>query len=72
VYLALAAIPIAVFANGARILGTGLAVQYWDPQKALGFFHEFSGWLIFVVSLICLYLLHTAMNLSRRKRGRQA
>jgi exosortase len=72
VLLALAALPIAVFANGARILGTGLAVQYWDPQKALGFFHEFSGWLIFVVSLVCLYLLHTAMNLSLRRRGRRA
>lgn len=67
VILALAAIPIAVLANGARIVGTGLAVQYWDPDKALGFFHEFSGWLIFVFSLILLYLLHSAMNLSRGK-----
>lgn len=64
--LALAAIPIAVLANGARIVGTGLGVQYWDPQKALGFFHEFSGWLIFVVSLGLLYLLHTAMNMQAR------
>ena len=63
VILALAAIPIAVAANGARIVGTGLAVQYWNPEKALGFFHEFSGWLIFVVSLVLLYLLHTAMSL---------
>jgi exosortase len=69
VILALAAIPIAVAANGARIVGTGLAVQYWDPEKALGFFHEFSGWLIFVFSLILLYLLHTAMNLSSRRDG---
>jgi exosortase len=72
VILALAALPIAVIANGIRIVGTGLAVQYWDPQKALGFFHEFSGWLIFVFSLICLYLLHTAMNLSLRSRRRHA
>jgi exosortase len=69
ILLALAALPIAVFANGARIVGTGLGVQYWDPQKALGFFHEFSGWLIFVVSLVCLYLLHAAMNLPSRLRG---
>ena len=68
VILALAALPIAVVANGVRILGTGLAVQYWDPDKALGFFHEFSGWLIFVFSLICLYLLHTLMNVSLRRR----
>ena len=61
--LALASIPIAVTANVARIVGTGLCVQYWDPQKALGFFHEFSGWVMFVVSLACLYLVHRAMRL---------
>jgi exosortase len=63
VILALASIPIAVTANVARIVGTGLCVQYWDPDKALGFFHEFSGWVMFVVSLCCLYLVHRAMRL---------
>lgn len=58
VLLAVAAIPIAVIANGFRIVGTGLLVQYWDPDKAQGFFHEFSGWLIFVVSLFMLFFLH--------------
>ena len=58
VVLALASIPIAVFANSLRIIGTGLLVQYWDPDKAEGFFHAFSGWLIFVVSLGMLFLLH--------------
>ena len=37
--LALASIPIAVAANALRIVGTGLCVQYWDPSKAVGFFH---------------------------------
>ncbi len=63
VILALASIPIAVAANAARIVGTGLCVQYWDPEKALGFFHEFSGWVMFVISLSCLYLVHRAMKL---------
>jgi len=49
------AVPIAVAANGFRIFGTGLLVQYWDPDKAEGFFHTFSGWLIFVVALIMLF-----------------
>ena len=62
VLLAVASIPIAVAANSLRIVGTGLLVQYWDPDKAQGFFHEFSGWLIFVVSLIMLYLLHRAVR----------
>jgi len=70
VVLALSSIPIAVAANGARIFGTGLCVQYWDPVKAMGFFHEFSGWLIFLVSLVCLYGVHLAMRVMARK-GRQ-
>lgn len=63
VLLALGSIPIAVVANAARIVGTGLCVQYWNPDKAVGFFHEFSGWLMFLVSLTCLYLLHSLIRL---------
>jgi exosortase len=71
VALILASIPIAIAANALRILGTGLCVQYWDPDKAMGFFHEFSGWVIFLVSLGCLYLVHRMMLLFPAKR-RQA
>jgi exosortase len=66
--LAFASIPIAVAANALRIVGTGLLVQYWDPEKAEGFFHAFSGWLIFVLSLLMLFVLHQAFSLWR---GRQ-
>jgi len=62
VALALASVPIAVVANSLRIVGTGLLVQYWDPEKAEGFFHAFSGWLIFVVSLGLLFLLHRGLQ----------
>jgi exosortase len=62
VVLAVAAVPIAVAANSLRIVGTGLLVQYWDPDKAEGFFHAFSGWLIFVVSLAMLFLLHKLLE----------
>jgi exosortase len=67
VLLALASVPIAVAANVARIFGTGLCVQYWDPDKAMGFFHEFSGWLMFVVSLACLYLVHNVAGVLARR-----
>ena len=60
--LALASIPIAIAANAVRILGTGLCVQYWDPDKALVFFHEFSGWVMFLVALGCLLIVHRAMS----------
>jgi exosortase len=65
--LALASLPIAVAANSLRIVGTGLLVQYWDPEKAEGFFHLFSGWLIFVISLLMLFLFHRVMRLLWRE-----
>lgn len=62
VILALSSIPIAIAANAVRIFGTGLCVEYWGPDKALGFFHEFSGWVMFVVSLVCLFIVHFSLR----------
>lgn len=70
--LALAAVPIAVTANASRIVGTGLAVQYWDPEKALGFFHEFSGWVIFVISIVLLLLAHRIIRFGASLVRREA
>lgn len=67
--LALAAIPIAVVANSVRIIGTGLLVQYWDPDKAQGYFHASWGWIIFVISLMMLYALHALIRLSWQREG---
>ena len=75
ILLALAAIPIAVAANSFRIVGTGLLVQYWDPEKAEGFFHTFSGWIIFIVSILMLFgvrrILHLVLNRHSRSSTRQ-
>lgn len=62
VILAIAAVPIAVLTNGLRIMGTGLTGLYWDPDKAQGFFHEFSGWVIFILSMIVLFAVHAAIR----------
>lgn len=69
VLLGIAAVPIAVVANALRVMGTGLLGQYWDPSKAEGFFHTFSGWVIFVLSLGMFFLLHSAFRLIDRWRG---
>jgi exosortase len=66
--LAIASVPIAIAANAVRLLGTGLCVQYWDPEKAMGFFHEFSGWVIFLVSLVCLVVVDRVFCLFPFKR----
>ncbi|HEV2424326.1 MAG TPA: exosortase A [Terriglobia bacterium] len=67
VLLVASALPIAIAANGLRIMGTGLAGIYWSPDKAEGFFHEFSGWVIFVLSLLMLLAVHNLIRLLARK-----
>ena len=67
--LACASVPIAVAANSVRIIGTGLLVQYWDPEKAEGYFHASWGWIIFVISLLMLYALHGLITVSLQKAG---
>jgi exosortase len=62
ILLVVLAIPIAVFANGFRIMGSGLLGEYWSPDKAEGFFHMFSGFLIFACSLLLLFGLHALMG----------
>ena len=54
VVLAVMAVPVAIAANAARVAGTGLAAQWISPQAAEGFFHEFSGWVMFVVAFSLL------------------
>jgi EpsI family protein len=38
-------------------------VQYWDPDKAEGFYHALGGWLIFVVALLMLFAVHRLISL---------
>jgi exosortase len=71
VVLAVSSIPIAVAANSLRIVGTGMLVQYWDPEKAEGFFHTFEGWLIFVVALTMLFVLHAVIGRVWKAPGRE-
>jgi exosortase len=72
VLLAVASLPIAVAANSFRVVTTGLLVQYWDPDKAQGFFHEFQGWLMFVASLLMLYLLHRLIRIFWPEEGAES
>ena len=61
--LVAAAVPIAVLANAVRIMGTGMLVEYWSPEWATGFFHAFSGWVVFVVALLLLFAFHNVLRL---------
>jgi exosortase len=70
VAIALAAIPIAILANAARVAGTGLAAYWVSPEAAEGFFHTFSGWMVFVVALGGLLALQRLLEMVRVRRER--
>jgi exosortase len=57
VVTALSTIPIAIIANGLRVAGTGVAAHYYGEEAATGFFHTFSGWLVFVVAFVMLFVV---------------
>jgi exosortase len=60
--LAIATIPIAIAANGIRVGGTGIMAHYYGAEAAQGFFHTFSGWLIFLVAFIMLFVLNRLLR----------
>jgi exosortase len=51
----LSAVPIAIFTNALRVSGTGVLARYYGTQVADGFFHGFSGWVIYVVAFLMLF-----------------
>ena len=66
--IALSTIPVAVLTNGARVAGTGLAAHYYGAGAADGFFHTFSGWLIFGTAFLALLVVaHILIRLAPRR-----
>jgi len=59
--IAVATAPIAIVTNGLRVAGTGVGARYFGPAAAEGFFHEFSGWLIFISAFVILFVFHRAL-----------
>jgi exosortase len=68
--IALAAVPIAIVANATRVAGTGLAAYWISPAAAEGFFHSFSGWIVFVVALAGLLAFQRLIEMTRTRRAR--
>jgi exosortase len=61
VVVAAATVPVAIVTNGLRVAGTGVGAHYFGAAVAEGFFHEFSGWLIFISAFLILLALHRVL-----------
>jgi exosortase len=53
--IVLSAVPIAIVTNAARVSGTGALAHFYGTQVADGFFHSFSGWIVYVAAALLLF-----------------
>jgi exosortase A len=68
--LLVSTIPVAIVANGLRVAATGVAANFYGAGVAEGFFHSFSGWIVFVVAGVALLGIHRSASLLLRRRHR--
>jgi len=66
VLLVLSTFPIAIIANAARVTGTGILAHTYGDKVAQGFFHGFSGWILFVVAFVCLFLVGAVLSRTKK------
>jgi exosortase len=55
-------VPIAIAANAIRITGAGMLAHRFGPTAAEGFLHGFSGWVIFLVALLLMFVSHRILR----------
>jgi exosortase len=60
--LVIAAVPIAILTNALRVSGTGVLAHYYGTRVADGFFHTFSGWVIYVAAALLLFATGWALD----------
>ena len=66
--IVLAAVPIAIVTNAARVSGTGILARYYGTEIADGFFHEFSGWVVYIVAFLLLFAVGSLLDLITRRK----
>jgi exosortase/archaeosortase family protein len=64
--LVVLAIPTAIFMNVVRIVVTALMARQ-DSALAEGFFHSFSGWIVFLCGFGLLYGIAAALSAIENK-----
>jgi exosortase len=70
--LVLAMIPVAIVSNGIRVVITAMLVNYFGIRAAEGFMHSFSGWVIFLISVMLLLGLHRLITAIPRRTAKPA
>ncbi len=67
--IVLSALPIAILTNALRVSGTGVLAHYYGTEIADGFFHSFSGWVIYIVAFLMLFGVGWVLDRFRPSRS---
>lgn len=59
--IALSAIPLAIVTNGLRVASAGWAAHHYGAAGLEGVFHDFSGWLVFIVAFLMMLVLQKVL-----------
>jgi exosortase len=66
------AIPIAILTNVLRVSGTGVLARFYGSKVADGFFHSFSGWVMYIVAFLMLFAVGWLIDRFAGRRGKEA
>lgn len=67
--IVISAVPIAIFTNALRVSGTGVLARWYGTQIADGFFHTFSGWVIYIAAFMLLLAVGWVLDRFNPSRG---
>ncbi|MBD0326139.1 MAG: archaeosortase/exosortase family protein, partial [Pyrinomonadaceae bacterium] len=68
--LVVSAVPIAILTNSLRVSGTGILSRYYGTEVADGFFHSFSGWVVYIVAFLLLFAVGWLLDLIGGRGGK--
>ena len=66
--LFLSIIPISVIANIFRLIILSLITHYFGEAAGQGFFHNFSGLILFIVAIVCLVIVDALLDRGGKTR----
>ena len=56
------AFPLAIAGNIARITSIGIVVQLFGQDRALKFYHDYSGYIVFVAAILIMFAIEAGLN----------
>jgi exosortase len=68
--LFLCSVPLAVVGNVVRIVAIAGVARIWGQKAATGFYHDYSGYVVFVVAI--LLMMEAGVLIARIRLGRSA